>query len=325
MRGRVLSPFVIFCLAALFLFSQFFSSEASAQRRLRVGFFHFDGYHMEDEQGNRFGYGYEYLQHMLLYADWKYEYVGYDKSWSEMLGMLERGEIDILTSAQKTKDREKRFGFSKNSIGKSKTIVTVKSGNTRYMSGDWRKWSGIRVGMLKNNSRNESFAAFAREKNFSYVPVYFNDMQKMLRELHEGGSIDAVVTSNLRATSSEWVVAEFSPSPFYIITRKEDFALLHEIDDVLSKLQADDVTLEESLMDKFYTPKNGSELPFTVEERKYIENARRSGRRFKAMLNPEWEPFSYRNEQGRPAGAFVEIAKLIAARSGLEFEFIITM
>ena len=324
MRGRVLSPFIIFCLAALFLFSQFFSSEAYAQRRLRVGFFHFDGYHMEDEQGNRSGYGYEYLQHMLLYADWKYEYVGYDKSWSEMLGMLERGEIDILTSAQKTKDREKRFGFSKNSIGKSKTIVTVKSGNTRYMSGDWRKWSGIRVGMLKNNSRNESFAAFAREKDFSYVPVYFNDMQKMLRELQEGGSIDAVVTSNLRATSSEWVVAEFSPSPFYIITRKEDFALLHEIDDVLSKLQADDVTLEESLMDKFYTPKNGSELPFTVEERKYIENARRSGRRFKAMLNPEWEPFSYRDEQGRPAGAFVEIGKLIAARSGLEFEFITT-
>ena len=74
---------------------------------------------MMDDNGQRFGYGYDLLQYISGYTSWKYEYVGYDKSWSEMQNMLERGKIDLLTSAQKTDDRLERFDFSDQSIGTS--------------------------------------------------------------------------------------------------------------------------------------------------------------------------------------------------------------
>lgn len=43
-----------------------------------------NGYHMQDEDGNRSGYGYDTLRLMARYWNVDYEYIGYDKSWSEM-------------------------------------------------------------------------------------------------------------------------------------------------------------------------------------------------------------------------------------------------
>ena len=64
--------------------------------------------HVMDEEGNRSGYGYDFLRLMARYWDVDYEYVGYDKSWEDMQQMLEDGEIDMVTSARKTPDREER-------------------------------------------------------------------------------------------------------------------------------------------------------------------------------------------------------------------------
>ena len=49
------------------------AEEAESQHeRVRVGFFAMDGYHMMDEDGNRSGYGYDFLRLMARYwdADW---------------------------------------------------------------------------------------------------------------------------------------------------------------------------------------------------------------------------------------------------------------
>ena len=89
-----------------------------AGEKIRAGFFSFDGYHMEstspDDPGNvrRSGYGYDFLQLLVPYTDWEYIYTGYEKDWSAMQEMLLNGEIDLLTSAVKTPEREKIFDFS---------------------------------------------------------------------------------------------------------------------------------------------------------------------------------------------------------------------
>lgn len=107
----------------------------TSRKTIRVGYFAFDGYHMLDAQGRRSGYGYDLLQYMAGYTNWQYEYVGYDKSWQEMQEMLANGEIDILTSAQKTDERLKLFSFSSEFVGTSSAILTVKAGNTKEFFG----------------------------------------------------------------------------------------------------------------------------------------------------------------------------------------------
>ena len=111
----VLLAFV--CVCMIFSPQTAYAAEDSSQHEtVKVGFFAMDGYHVMDEEGNRSGYGYDFLRLMARYWDVDYEYVGYDKSWDDMQQMLEDGEIDMVTSARKTPDREEKFDFSLRSI-----------------------------------------------------------------------------------------------------------------------------------------------------------------------------------------------------------------
>ena len=48
-----------------------------------------------DTAGEKSGYGYDFLQMIAGYANFKYIYVGYQKAWNDMLDMLDSGEIDM--------------------------------------------------------------------------------------------------------------------------------------------------------------------------------------------------------------------------------------
>lgn len=294
------------------------AAQAAALKTVKVGFFAFDGYHMMDENDQPSGYGYDMLQRMVGYTNWKLEFVGYDKSWSDMQDMLLSGQIDLVTSAQKTKERMELFDFSYDSIGNSATIVTVKAGDTTYATDDYRNWDGIRVGMLKENSRNDSFAAFAAEHGFAYDPVYYDTLAEMVTQLKAGGIIDAIVTSNLRAIHDEWILAQFDTSAFYVMVRKGDTELLAQIDHALTSLYAAEPSLRIQLMNRYYSPDSGEEVPYNAEERIYIESMR--GKTLTAILNPDRAPYSYM-ENGQPTGILYDIAMEIMARSQLGVEF----
>jgi ABC-type amino acid transport substrate-binding protein len=112
---------------------------------------------------------------LARYSNWDYEYVGYDKSWEEMQEMLANGQLDLLTSAHKTPDREVRFAFSDRPVGYSNIIFTTLPGNERFTAGSYQSYNGARVGLLRGNSRNQEFAAYAKEYGFTYTPVYYEN------------------------------------------------------------------------------------------------------------------------------------------------------
>ena len=70
--------------------------DEAVNKRMKAGIFYFDGYHEKDEKGNLTGYGIEVLQMISQYSHLNFDYVGYDKSWNDMLTMLENGEIDLV-------------------------------------------------------------------------------------------------------------------------------------------------------------------------------------------------------------------------------------
>ncbi|MDO4546692.1 MAG: response regulator [Clostridia bacterium] len=297
------------------------AKEYESPRTIRVGFFAFEGYHMIDEDGNRSGYGYEILQHMSSHANWVYEYVGYDKNWSQMLDMLENGEIDLLSSAQKTEERLERFDFCDEPLGYSATIVTARAGDTDYLYGDYENWNGIRVGMLEDNSRNDSFSRFAAENGFSYTGVIYNSQSELAEALQVGTDIDVIVSSNLRAIDNEWILAEFDTSLFYIMVRKGNTQLLDEINEVLELTVASEPGIRTAIWNKYYSASEGGEVSFTADEREYIQSKRETV--FTAAINPDRAPLSYYSN-GELRGIIPQIADEIIARSGLNIQIIVT-
>ena len=309
------------CLIPLFPFSAY--AAAGNNRTLRVGFFAFDGYHVQDEDGNRSGYGYDFLQLLARYGDWTYEYVGYDKSWAEMQNMLTDGEIDILTSAQKTPEREERFAFSDKAIGTSSVILTVRSGDTRYTAGDYATYDGMRVGLLKNSSRNEKLAEFAAGKGFSYTPVYYDTVNEMTAALQNGGEIDALLSSNLRSIHDEWILDEFAPSDFYVMVRRDDTELLAEINRAIDQMDINLLDWRHDLWNQYYTADSNGEIAFTAEEKSYLGEMKKSGAVIRAIVEPDRAPYSY-FENGEAKGIIPQIFLRIEEMTGLSFEIVET-
>lgn len=300
------------------------AAETPEKQTIRVGYFQFDGYHDMSEDGVRSGYGYDFLRMIAPYAGFEYEYIGYNKSWSEMLQMLEDGQIDLLTSGQKTPEREEKYDFSQYSIGKSSTMLTTRADNNRYSVEDYSTFDGIRVGLLDGNSRNKSFEEYARENGFSYTAVYYDDQPEMIQALSEGDDIDAIVTSDPRALGDELIIDKFDASEYYVLVRKGDTALLDKVNRAIESLNSDNPDWKTTLSQKYYSAStDGTSEVLTVRERDYLESLSESGNALTVLLNPDRAPYSY-FENGEAKGIYADLWKEVAKRYGISYRFIET-
>ena len=248
-------------LTALLSFPARAEEAESQHERVRVGFFAMDGYHMMDEDGNRSGYGYDFLRLMARYWDADYEYIGYDKSWEDMQQMLLDGEIDMVTSASKTPDREELFDFSR-PIGTSNDILTIRGDNTAIVEGQYSTYNGMRVALLNGNSRNVEFAEYAQAKGFTYTSVYFDSTEEMAKAL-QNGTVDAIVTSSLSRINNERILEKFGSSDFYVIVKKGNTELLNQVNYAIDQMNAAEGNWKTTLYSKNYESADAKNLEYT--------------------------------------------------------------
>ena len=287
---------------------------------LRVGFFAFPGYHIIEDDGHRSGYGYEFLQRLAIHGGWTYEYLGYDGSYADALDMLRNGEVDIVTSVSRTPEREEEFLFSDQSIGVNSTIFTVKSGNQDIVEGDYATYDGISVGMLEGNSKNQNFENFAKQHDFTFRPVYFDDQDALTAAL-QSGAVDAAVTGSLRLLENEWLLESFDASPFYICTRKDRADLMGRINAAINEMDLHDPNWRDQLHETYYATDQEGSIITNAGERAFLEEHRASGVPLRLLINPDWAPYCYFHD-GQADGIIPALFELLAQRLGLNYEYI---
>ena len=306
-------------LTALLSLSASAAETVSQHERVRVGFFAMDGYHMMDEDGNRSGYGYDFLRLMARYWDVDYEYIGYDKSWEEMQQMLIDGEIDMVTSARRTPEREELFDFSR-PIGTNNGILTVRSDNSTIVEGKYSTYDGMRVALLRGNSRNDEFAEYARTKGFTYKSVYFDSAEETAEAL-QNGTVDAIVTSSLRKMNNERILEKFGSSDFYVIVKKGNTELLNKINYAIDQMNAAEGSWKTTLYNKNYETTDTKNLEYTEEEKRIIAQYSKENP-LHVLCDPTRYPYSY-TENGEVKGILPDYFRKIADYAGLSYEFLV--
>ncbi len=319
MKKKWIHGWLLFALAAWGLAA--FAASA-ADDPLRVGFFAFSGYHEMDEDGRMSGYGYDTLQKIAQGTDWTYEFLDYDASFAETLDMLERGELDIVTSASKTPERQEKFLFSDKPIGTNSTIFTVKAGNTRVKAGDYATYDGLTIGMLENNSKNDNFVRFAEEHQFQYKPVYFGTEQELTEAL-QNEEVDGIVTGSLRATQNEWLVESFAASNFYVVMQKDDAELMRQMNEAIDRLDITEPNWRGTLNQKYYGMDSGGYTMLDAAQRAYLDEMEGSGTVLKVLVNPDRSPYSYFKD-GEAKGILPALFERMAEKLSLPYEYIVT-
>ncbi len=287
----------------------------AAEDKIRVGFFEFSGYHEISDEGVRSGYDYDFFQKIGVLDDWTFDYLYYDLSYSDNLEMLEKGELDVVTSASKTPEREKLFLFSDEPIGTNSTIFTVKAGNMNVVAGDYSTYNGLKIGMLEGNSKNDNFKNFSESHGFTYEPIYYKTEDELSDAL-QTGSVDGIVSGSLRALHNEWLIESMDASDFYVVVNKNAPQLMERINKAIHELDLKEPDWRNLLNRKYYSLDSEGSVMFNAEERNYLSELISSGRKLKVLMNPDMAPYSY-FDKGEAKGIFPAIFRTFADKSGI--------
>ena len=317
---KITFTLAVVCAAVLFPMVAYAAAVPQADTPdYKVAFYAFDCYHMQDENGKRSGYGYEMMQGISKYLQCTFSYIGYDKTAAEAEEMLRGGEVDIYTAARKTPERETEFAFSKHPAITAYTCMNVKAGNTAVVGGDYSTYDGLRIGLLRRHTYNDRFLEFVKEKGFACEIIYYETPTELTNALIDD-EVDALVNSYIGTAEDERTVENFGETPYYIMTRKEDQALVDALDAAIDAMNIETPNWRTDLYNKYY----GSEYQnteLTRAEQQFLKQLQADGTVIRAVMNPTEAPYSW-YEDGQARGIAADIFRKTAEELGLDFEIV---
>ena len=315
---------IIAALGALVLLLSLCVADASALRQLdspdyKVAFYAYDCYHMQDENGKRTGYGYEMMQDLAKYMQCTFSYVGYDKTAAECEELLRAGQLDLYTAAKRTPEREAEFAFTTHPSITSYTSMNVKIDNRNIRAGDYSTYDGIRVGLLRRHTYNGTFLDFVEEKGID-CQIFYYETPTELNEALVTGEIDALVDSYIRIPEDERAIEQFGETPYYIMARKEDQALIDRLDEAFDDMNIETPNWRTELYNRYYgAVENNRQL--TAQEQELLRQLVSGEQVIRAVMNPDANPYSW-YENGEARGIAADIFKATAQQLGLKYEIV---
>lgn len=327
-KKNILRALALLCVFVMSFFictaSADVANAATERRTVKVGYKLSEGYFIIDGNGNKSGYGFEYLMYMSRYSNWDYEYIDVDDNLENIVSMIENHEIDLLTGVPKTEPYSKAFLFSDYPVFVMETVLTASKNNDSIIPGNYSTFNGIKIGILKNSGKEQDMAKYASLHSFSYQLVYFDDFEDMENALENDGTIDAMLSNNIRPLDNEWVCAQLSQTPLYIVTALDNAQLMTEINYALACIKNQNSYLQASLFTKYFSGSDSDGLVLTTAEERYLAELRKSGRRITAVINPDREPLSYFNDDNEPCGIMAELAAKLEELLQIDIEIIST-
>lgn len=114
-----------------------FAADSDQQvKTVRVGWLVNNEGFQDGTPGERLsGWGYEYLQTLSYYTPgWRYEYVS--GTFTELMDMLEAGEIDLMPNISYSEERAQKLLFSSNPEGTERYFIYAKPDRDDLAKGD---------------------------------------------------------------------------------------------------------------------------------------------------------------------------------------------
>ena len=243
------------------------SAEEAKSRTVRVGWYE-GTYNTTGPDGKKRGYSYEYQQAVAARTGWKYEYV--EGSWSELMSMLKKGQIDLLGGISYAEERAASMLFSELPMGEDKYYLYVDPSNTDISASDLTTLSGKRIGMLPDALPAETFHEWEKSHGVDtqHVDITGADDARQKLKNHE---IDGFVLNE----SPQWEKDNISAilliggSFNYFAVSKKRPDLKAELDQAMQRIEKENPFYTEDLY-KRYLSANSIET-LTDEEQNWLE------------------------------------------------------
>ena len=236
---------------------------------VRVGYILFDGYQKGSEGEPKSGYGYEYLQKVAYYAGWRYEYVY--GGFSELLGKLASGEIDVMGNLSYSPERAQLFDFSSEEQGREYFYLFVHKDNRNIDINDLKTLNGKRVGISRDTIQVTLFREWMQKQGVNCEIVEYDNGDQR-REDMAYGKIDATVSPNItNSSANNWIVAaRIGNTPFYYGVSKKRPDLLKDLNNAMVQIHRADWYYNERVYLKYYSQNSVASTYLLPQEKAWL-------------------------------------------------------
>lgn len=285
------------------------------KRTVRVGFFPMDGYHEIRADGSFAGMDVEYLEALCDYVNWNVEYVACD-SWDDALDMLRERKIDLVGSAQYSRERAEIYEYASLASGYTFGTIAVNSDSALAYE-DFTAMDDVVFGVVESYIRKDEFYEYMADHGIDGPRVQAYEDTAALQAALDAGEIDALVHSLTEIREGQRVVGRFAPMPFYYITYQGNDDLMRELNQGVADVKMHRPELENELMVKYYDSRMDQTILLTNEEKQYIAERKR----LTVGYLQEYYPFSYESD-GEYFGLTRQVLEEVSVSTGLFFEYV---
>ena len=243
------------------------SAEEAKNRTVRVGWYE-GTYNTTEPDGQKRGYSYEYQQAVAAHTGWKYEYV--EGSWSELMSMLKKGQIDLLGGISYAEERTTSMLFSELPMGEDKYYLYVDPSNTDITASDLTTLNEKRIGVMPDTLSARRFYEWEKSHGVETQQVDITSTDDARQKL-QNQEIDGFVLNE----SPQWERDNISPilliggSYNYFAVSKKRPDLKEELDQAMQRIEKENPFYEEDLY-KRYLSANPTET-LSKEEQSWLE------------------------------------------------------
>lgn len=236
------------------------------------------------------------------------------------MAALKRGELDLLGSANGFEAGDSALALSNAYADDSPTLV-IRSNDGERLPTDL---AGKRLAMLDHYLPPEQVKAFYPQASLQLYPSTLSAIGAVAfgqADVYLGDFISAhyLINKNYLNNVQLGDFSRIEVSPFSFALRRNDLTLLRIVNAALAAIPASErMTIMQRWSSQGPQVNHHSSLRLTATEQQWLD----ANGRLTVVINDQFLPLSFFDEQGRFKGVSADILQLISARTGLEFTLV---
>ena len=233
---------------------------------VRVGWYE-SSFNTSDQSGHRSGYAYEYQLKLSAYTGWTYKYV--DGSWSELMEMLDAGEIDLMSDVSYTPERAERMLFPSLPMGTEEYYLFI-APDRGDIPTDYSVFDGKRIGVNKDSIQVGFTEEWAKRQGIEIEIIEVIGTESESLEMLEKGELDAYVTVDTFVEPESAIpVCKIGSSDYYFVVNKDRPDLLADLEYAMGKIQDENRYYNEQMFER-HVKRAGANMFLTADEAEWL-------------------------------------------------------
>lgn len=290
-----------------------FAADSDQQvKTVRVGWLVNNAGFQEGTPGERLsGWGYEYLQTLSYYTKgWQYEYVS--GTFTELMNMLEAGEIDLMPNISYSEEREQTLLFSSNPEGTERYYIYAKPDRDDLAKGDPQALQGLTIGCNAGVMQTIVGQQWLADQGITctYKEI---DTGGALFEALSDGEVDAVIMNDTISSPDASPMFYVGSSDYYFAVPKSRPDLMNDINAAMTAIARVNPRYNDEVKSS-YSAQNSGSSSLTGPEVSWLKA---NGNTVTLGYLVNQLPYCTQNDDGEMEGSLTSLATKLHDKFGI--------